>query len=490
MSKSRTHRRAFAVASGLLSVAMVAAVLSLTGTVVAGATEVGDETAFRAAFTGAAETSIVLTADVTLTCGGGGAVARTSATPVTIDGQGQYTITQTCADTEMLVAVGGGGVGLRGVTLTGGSIGVESDGPIDVRDSRIANLSHTTDSAIAVASSSTAPVTIVDSVIEDVTGPTVLGVIAPSASVTASGLQVRRLSATTMVLGAVAETLTLTGSSLTDLTSDGAVIGVEGEALRMTRTTVRSLSATTNGIGVFGVSADTVVTDSFVGDLAGTDVFGILAQNGASVYRSSIVGLTGTEEAFGFLAGSGSGLVLVDSTIADVTGPAVYSADDVTVVYSTIRHTGGPLVAPEATSVPVTAAENAPQIWATDALVMFGTVVVDPHAGSANCDATSNSSAGYNFADDTTCALTATGDRQGAGLVAGLGALGDHGGLGPTFVPEDGSPLIDAIPVAKCQYGPGLGVTTDERGEPRPALGGCDIGAVEVQPPPEPTFTG
>ena len=52
------------------------------------------------------------------------------------------------------------------------------------------------------------------------------------------------------------------------------------------------------------------------------------------------------------------------------------------------------------------------------------------------------------------------------------------------------SPLLDAIPVADCDPA----ITTDRRGEPRPADGnedgvdGCDIGAVELQPtaPPAP----
>jgi hypothetical protein len=42
------------------------------------------------------------------------------------------------------------------------------------------------------------------------------------------------------------------------------------------------------------------------------------------------------------------------------------------------------------------------------------------------------------------------------------------------------SPLIDAIPVSACQTGPGVGVTTDQRGVTRPQIVGCDIGAVEV----------
>jgi len=41
-------------------------------------------------------------------------------------------------------------------------------------------------------------------------------------------------------------------------------------------------------------------------------------------------------------------------------------------------------------------------------------------------------------------------------------------------------PLSPAINTAECA----LSAPTDQRGQPRPALGGCDIGAFEVQPPP------
>jgi len=61
----------------------------------------------------------------------------------------------------------------------------------------------------------------------------------------------------------------------------------------------------------------------------------------------------------------------------------------------------------------------------------------------------------------------------------------DNGGTTQTRLPQPGSPLIDAIPNASCQTGGASGITTDQRGLPRPGAGSpaCDIGAVEVQPP-------
>jgi hypothetical protein len=52
------------------------------------------------------------------------------------------------------------------------------------------------------------------------------------------------------------------------------------------------------------------------------------------------------------------------------------------------------------------------------------------------------------------------------------------------MVPKLTSPLVNAIPNASCQADGATGVTTDQRGFPRPdsANPNCDIGAVEVEP--------
>jgi hypothetical protein len=61
------------------------------------------------------------------------------------------------------------------------------------------------------------------------------------------------------------------------------------------------------------------------------------------------------------------------------------------------------------------------------------------------------------------------------------------------MVPNPSSPLIEAILSAACQNDGAAGITTDQRGLPRPdpASPNCDIGAVEVQPaaPVAPTLT-
>lgn len=116
---------------------------------------------------------------------------------------------------------------------------------------------------------------------------------------------------------------------------------------------------------------------------------------------------------------------------------------------------------------------------AVSALETFSTVIASPH-GSPNCAITGAvTSNGYNFADDASCTLTSPGDQQPGGDPK-LAAIADAGGPTPTRVPDPGSPLIDAIPIASCQADGAAGITTDQRGFARPQGPGCEIGAVEV----------
>jgi len=136
-------------------------------------------------------------------------------------------------------------------------------------------------------------------------------------------------------------------------------------------------------------------------------------------------------------------------------------------------------------------------------LTIFGTVVTGPTggpdcAGSGGAPMAGVNSLGYNFADDTSCGLTASTDKQASGNNPQLGALADNGGPTRTLLPQTGSPLIDAIVNGACQTASGVvgPITTDQRGLVRPQVPGglCDIGAVEIQAPAPvvitPTFTG
>ena len=251
------------------------------------------------------------------------------------------------------------------------------------------------------------------------------------------------------------------GSSGPVSLSDSIVQGQRGDGpigVSVTGATLIERSTITD------VAADT-------GTAAGVLVFGTLTMRG-----STVSGIHG--DAFGVFVADGSATIL-NSTITGVDGPAILGIGDFSLGYVDIVGNGSQ------------ARSDRGQAYLFEGdVTMFGSVIAKPNDGVDNCGTdlpvTSN---GYNFADDESCGLTATGDRQGAGLDPLLGALANNGGRTPTFLPQTGSPLLDAIPEAACQTAPATGVTTDQRGLPRPAVSGCDIGSVEVQPAPEPAPT-
>jgi Right handed beta helix region/PASTA domain len=67
-----------------------------------------------------------------------------------------------------------------------------------------------------------------------------------------------------------------------------------------------------------------------------------------------------------------------------------------------------------------------------------------------------------------------------------LGSLMDNGGPTPTMALLPGSPAIDAIPPSV--NGCGTTITTDQRDVSRPRILGCDIGAFELERPPNDDF--
>jgi hypothetical protein len=246
-----------------------------------------------------------------------------------------------------------------------------------------------------------------------------------------------------------------------------------------------------------------------------SDAFGVLSDMATTLVRSTIARTSGDDIGIGVLASTSTSLT--NSTITDTAGYAILTGADATLVYSDIAR-NGTSVGPASVSVAAVdvelpdglgvfsgpavhaQAEVVPgQVNAGGTITSFGSVVVLPQFGLVNCQASgAEVTNGYNFADDTSCAFTGTGDHQGVGLDAQLGLLADNGGPTPTLLPATASPLVDAIPAAACQAGGAAGITVDQRSLPRPGSGttACDIGSVELQfavPSPvviTPTFAG
>jgi hypothetical protein len=100
------------------------------------------------------------------------------------------------------------------------------------------------------------------------------------------------------------------------------------------------------------------------------------------------------------------------------------------------------------------------------------------HNPSGNCDAIVDPliSGGTNLSSDATCFVAGGTDRLNTD--PRLGPLADNGGPTLTHLPLPGSPAIDTGGPAPCP------TATDQRGINRPQRTACDIGAVEVVPPP------
>lgn len=84
-------------------------------------------------------------------------------------------------------------------------------------------------------------------------------------------------------------------------------------------------------------------------------------------------------------------------------------------------------------------------------------------------------SEGYNLVTTRGSSTGYIGSDLADGMLPNLGPLQDNGGPTLSFLPQAGSPVIDANSATACDVG-----ASDQRGEPRPVGVGCDIGAVEV----------
>jgi hypothetical protein len=293
-----------------------------------------------------------------------------------------------------------------------------------------------------------------------------------------SGNTIDQTTANSRVIDDTAGTLfTISGLTVTGghpaAAQDGGGILVNGSAT-VTNTVITGNTATAASVGGLRVSnGNLVMTDSSVTDNH-ADAFdgGIFVAGTATVTGSTI----SQNSAGGGIAGgietgalTHANATFINSTISDNTGGGITPDSPLTLVYATVVMNTG--------SVGNVDFHNFP----SGVLTSFASVVALPDSGVANCQSqASTTSHGFNFSDDASCGFTAATDKQSAGDPK-LGPLANNGGATQTRLPQPGSPLIDAIPVASCQADGASGITTDQRGVSRPQGPGCDIGAVEVQ---------
>lgn len=466
------------------------------------ATPVSDEAQLRDAFANDAEVSLEDDIVLTTTCTGGNeAVVRTADDPVTVHGNG-HSITQTCDDDGVLENTGDGLLTIDDLVVHGAESALDASGDLMGTRVRVESRPFPGGTTTGVVGQR---VTLVDSEISGLDGDIVFGVLAES-FVSVAGTRVHDLRADDVYALFSFHDFSMVDSSVTGLTADGETFGAYaiGDGT-VAGSSFERFHAGTQAFGAF-VGGDVTVTDSVARDLTsdGDAAYAVVGYDSVTVVRSTIAAATGIDGAVGVY--STAAVSIVNSTITGVNGPGVYGRS-ASIVYSDIVDTGNADFAVEASGaatvdVPDVGSVTVPGVGVTDdddvspqvlaaTLTVFASVITDAR-GVPNCDVESIMSKGYNFSDDTSCTLTATGDTQQAGADPRLGPLADNGGPTPTLLPETKSPLLEAIPAAACQTPPATGVTTDQRGEPRPGSTSCDIGAVEIQPVPviEPTFTG
>lgn len=119
-------------------------------------------------------------------------------------------------------------------------------------------------------------------------------------------------------------------------------------------------------------------------------------------------------------------------------------------------------------------------LFTSSDVTMNNTILAESPAGG-NCAGLGVLRATYSLSSDNTCVLSGAGNKLNTDPM--LNPLGDYGGPTLTYLPKPGSPAIDGVIGSNAP-------ATDQRGFPRPAGAGYDIGAVERQPsddtPPPP----
>lgn len=291
-------------------------------------------------------------------------------------------------------------------------------------------------------------------------------------------------------------TLDGNGFSITQSCASQRVLGATGGgAVELRNLTITGGSAPGDaGGGLYADTPLTITNSTFSGN--SSDNGGALYATGTTTITSSTFRDNSAVAGFGNggaiqIASTGS-LTVINSTISNNTatnagGGITTAGAPVTLVYATVVDNTG------------SSGANLEMGGSGDSkgtLTSFGSVVALPRGGGTNCAEVTTSSDGYNVSDDASCGFTAGTDLQGSGD-PGLGQLAANGGPTQTRLPGAGSPLLDRIPASACQSGVAVGIAQDQRGLTRPGAAGCDVGSVEVQPPPPadpavvtPTFTG
>ena len=266
---------------------------------------------------------------------------------------------------------------------------------------------------------------------------------------------------------------TVTGGVVTTLAESGGGIWNSG-MLTLTNSTVSENTSKRFGGGISntGTLTTLTLTNSTVSGNTANSGGGLYNETGTLAVTNSTVSGNTQEGSCAVICGGGgiwnSGmLTLTNSTVSGNTRVGIFNfgiGSMATVVSSTVSGNTGDNI-----------------VNGAGAVLTFTNSMVAGECASFDSTAIAIT-AGYNIeSPGDTC-----GFDQGTDLVnitegqLDLEPLADNGGPTMTHALGPGSVAVDHIPAVDCE------VTEDQRSQPRPETGGtmCDVGAVEVQPPP------
>jgi hypothetical protein len=256
----------------------------------------------------------------------------------------------------------------------------------------------------------------------------------------------------------------------------------------------RGVGGAVRSIG--GGTSFVVIGSAFEENVAGAGAGGFGGAMDTSTFNLTISGSTFSGNVVGGDGGDGSGgaisaggidpeytsLSITDSTLVGNRagggggkgwGGALEIADSYTAILSSLTIDGNSVGAGGAGAGIYSENADAPDRTAVTAKA----TIISSNTGSANCDLPLASSS-YSLegpTGETSCGLDlASADPE-------LGPLVDNGGPTKTQALSAGTPAVDAVPASRCP------TKVDQRGEPRPdnGKGVCDVGAYELQDPPE-----
>jgi hypothetical protein len=259
-------------------------------------------------------------------------------------------------------------------------------------------------------------------------------------------------------------TLTLTHSTVSGNSGEYGGGIVSYGTLTLSHSTVSGNSAL-NGSGIDNFHGTLTLINSTVTGNSGNG--GIYNSGTATVSNGTVSGNSGTGVT-NYFRGE---VTLTNSTVSGNSGSGIYHwGGTTTVTNSTVS---GNAASGDRSDIDIYSD--------ADGMVMIARSLIDGDCWPASLGITS---LGHNIeSHGNTCGFDQETDQAEVTTEQlNLEPLADNGGPTMTHALLPVSVAIDRIPVEDCVDADGQPLTTDQRGEPRPAASGCDVGAFEVQP--------